>query len=77
MNVSLPPVEVASGRYKSASEVVREGLRLFEVRRTKLEALKRDIEAGLNSGPCAPLDIQAIKAEGRRGLAQNKCKTRR
>ena len=40
--------EIESGRYKSASEVVREGLRLLEARRLKLEALRRDIQEGID-----------------------------
>lgn len=59
-----------SGRYANASEVVRDGLRLLEEREAmkaaKLEALRRDIDAGLDSGPSEPLDMDAIKAEGRR-----------
>jgi antitoxin ParD1/3/4 len=57
MNVSLTPElekmvsdKVASGFYNSASEVVREALRLLqeydEVRRLRLEELRREIEAG-------------------------------
>lgn len=64
---------VASGRYASASEVMRDGLRLVEereqMRAAKLEALRRDIREGLESGPAEPLDMAAIKAEGRRRMA--------
>lgn len=60
---------VASGRYASASEVVREGLRLMEeredVRRARLEALRADLQAGLDSGEPEALDIDAIRAEAR------------
>jgi antitoxin ParD1/3/4 len=57
MNVSLTPEleslvneKVASGLYNSASEVVREALRLLfeqeEVRRLRIEELRREIEVG-------------------------------
>ncbi|MET0369293.1 MAG: type II toxin-antitoxin system ParD family antitoxin [Methylobacterium sp.] len=64
---------VASGRYASASEVMRDGLRLVEereqVRAAKLDALRRDIREGLDSGAPEPLDMAAIKAEARRRMA--------
>lgn len=60
LNVSLTPTlsefvatTVASGRYLSASEVVREGLRLLEerelLRQTGLEQARKKIAAGLAS----------------------------
>lgn len=62
--------QLATGRYNNVSEVVREGLRLLEdqeaLRRLKLERLRTDIQAGLDSGPATPLDMDAVKAEGRR-----------
>jgi antitoxin ParD1/3/4 len=61
---------VESGRYASASEVVRDSLRLLEerekLREAKLQALRRAIAAGLESGPGEPLDMDAIKAEARK-----------
>lgn len=82
MNVSLTPElerlvdeKVASGLYESASEVIREALRLLrdrdEVRVLALGDLRKDIAAGLDQlerGESAPLDVEAIKAEGRRRL---------
>ena len=59
--------------FGSASEVIREALRLFEsyqsVQGATLAALKADIEQGLadkRAGRVAPLNIDAIKEEGRK-----------
>ncbi|MBZ9739427.1 MULTISPECIES: type II toxin-antitoxin system ParD family antitoxin [unclassified Mesorhizobium] len=51
---------VESGRYASASEVVRDSLRLLEEReeqrQAKLAALREDIRIGVESGPSIPAD---------------------
>ncbi len=41
---------LANGRYRSASEVIREGLRLHEERKTKLAALRVALLEGEQSG---------------------------
>ncbi|QOJ09455.1 MAG: type II toxin-antitoxin system ParD family antitoxin [Nitrosomonas sp. H1_AOB3] len=76
MNINLTPQleemvrqKVTSGLYTSASEVVREALRLMEekdqVRAAKLERLRNDIQEGLNSGPATAWDAEDIKRAGR------------
>lgn len=62
---------VGSGRYASASEVLRDGLRLIEereqLRAIKLQALRDAIQEGLDSGDAGPLDMEAIIAEAKAG----------
>ncbi len=41
--------KVGTGRYHSASEVIREGLRLMEQEEKKIEALRSALEIGENS----------------------------
>jgi antitoxin ParD1/3/4 len=41
---------IQSGRYSSASEVIREGLRLVDEREQKIRILQEAIEAGERSG---------------------------
>jgi antitoxin ParD1/3/4 len=93
MNVSLTPeleefvaAKVEGGRYRSASEVVREALRLLEeydqVRANSLQGLRSDLQLGL-----AQLDrgegithtdeslgrlMEGIKRRGRQRLAAGK-----
>jgi antitoxin ParD1/3/4 len=78
MNISLTEQlekfvadQVQSGAYQSASEVVRDGLRLLAERRKteelKLAALRAAIREGLGSGPAEPYDMEAIIAEARAG----------
>jgi len=79
LNINLTPrleelvrQKVSSGRYNSASEVVREALRLMEeqdeLRALKLRQLRRDIRQGFESGSAQPLDIGEIRRDGRKRL---------
>lgn len=82
LNVSLPTEmearvreHVASGLYGSASEVIREALRLFEayqsVQASSLAALKTNIARGMadvKAGRVEPMDMAAIKSKGRAAL---------
>jgi antitoxin ParD1/3/4 len=80
MNINLTPQleqlvrqKVSSGLYNSASEVVREALRLMaaedRLRAVKLDHLRRDIREGFESGPATPWNVEEVKRAGRKRLA--------
>ena len=58
--------QIAAGRYKNVSEVIRAGLRLLENEESKALALKKAIQAGMDSGISQNFDweqnLQKLKA---------------
>lgn len=80
MNINLTPQleamvrqKVDSGLYNSASEVVRDALRLMDekdrLRAAKLDQLRQEIQEGLTSGPATDWDPEDIKRQGRANRA--------
>jgi antitoxin ParD1/3/4 len=60
--------QVQSGRYSSASDVVRAGLRLLEDHEVKVMALRDALVEGERSGPPQPLDFEVLKVAKRAGF---------
>ena len=58
--------QVQAGRYGSASDVVRAGLRLLEENEAKLQALRAALIEGEKSGPSTPFDFDAFVAGKRK-----------
>jgi antitoxin ParD1/3/4 len=52
--------QVSEGRYGSASDVVRAGLRLPEEREMRVEVLRAALIEGEQSGPSTPFDFDAF-----------------
>jgi antitoxin ParD1/3/4 len=94
MNISLTPEleklvnkKVKSGLYQTASEVVREGLRLMKERDDEVRRLRADIQEGFDAidrGDFTEYDVDSlhrlsdeVKATGRKRLAEDKAKPAR
>ena len=86
MNVSLTSEleqyvtrKVESGMYHSASEVIRDGLRLLkerdELHRARLEKIRKEIQVGIDQadrGMLSPFNeqtLEEVRTEGRKRLA--------
>ena len=64
---SFVEAQVNTGRYGSASDVVRAGLRLLEEQETKQAALRAALAEGEASGRSTPFDVEAFIARKRKG----------
>ncbi|NTW10743.1 MAG: type II toxin-antitoxin system ParD family antitoxin [Chlorobiaceae bacterium] len=76
INVNLTPQleemvrqKVKSGMYTSASEVVREALRLMQDKEryhtVKIDQLRQDIRDGIQSGDSSPWNPEEVKRKSR------------
>ncbi len=58
--------EIKSGRYSSASEVVRTGLRLLEIEKKKIQAINKALTIGEESGKPIVFDNNKFKSRMRK-----------
>ena len=68
--------QVEAGRYGSASDVLRAGLRLLEEQEAKLAALRAALVDGEQSGTSAPFDFDQFIAE-KRGVSHASVRRKR
>ncbi|MHC4952983.1 MAG: type II toxin-antitoxin system ParD family antitoxin [Planctomycetota bacterium] len=63
--------QIKTGRYGNASEVMRASLRLLEEHERKVEALRRALIEGEESGEAAALDMDEIRRAARKEAGLN------
>lgn len=66
---------IASGRFRSEEEAVKEGLDLLRSREHKLDALRKDIQEGLDdleAGRSSPFDVEDIIRRGQKRLQESR-----
>jgi antitoxin ParD1/3/4 len=65
---------VASGAYASTSEVIREALREWNLRKplreAEIERLRKAWQEGIESGPSRPLDMDEIRRKAEQRLKE-------
>ena len=62
--------KIAEGRFQSASEAVRAGLRLLEAEETRLELLKAAVQEGIDSG-MSERTPEEVRSDVRQRLADS------
>ena len=65
--------KIASGQFASREEFSREAIRVYRELETQHAELQAEVQrriAQVERGEVGPLDIEAVKAEGRRRLAE-------
>ena len=62
---------ISEGRFKNTSEVIRAGLRLLEAEESKITALKKAIDEGIESGIAEDFNpkqhLESLKAKKKNG----------
>ena len=83
ISVALPPDMIAtlraaveSGEYASASEVIREALRAWKLKRKvetlELDELRRLVQMGIDSGPSIDADLVFSRLRAKYGAMSNR-----
>jgi len=63
--------EIKSGRYTSASEVLRSGLRLLEIEKEKINSINKALTQGENSGKAVAFSNDKFKQRMRKKFKLN------
>ncbi len=70
--VEFIEAQIASGRFSSASDVVRAGLRLLEEDEARLSALQAALVEGERSGEPEPFDFDSFLQDKRKPAIQRR-----